>query len=332
MAYSLHPDANAILVRLKREGITALYHFTSVENLHGICQMQALCSKQTLENERRRLPLVTGGNPLSHSLDRSRGNWNKVSLNLTSHTPMVYHRKREQHLCFFVISPEVATWSGVVFTDANAASNTHRREEGLAGLNNINFEAIRALPRPGDRDGWVRPVQAEVLVPDRIPLEHVSHIAFVSKASMSYAEHLCYPHLHPKFLVDSQLFADFSISSKWTVDFSYVLEMILTDAKIEENVVNLSYVHMNKFSKDSDCATLIAKVRAMAGTLAKVLFQPANMPRITREVIETTEFAISSQYYHWHSIPLEDLPYGVYIVEYHLDNICRASTEFEVVQ
>ncbi len=109
MAYSLHPDANAILVRLKREGITALYHFTSVENLHGICQMQALCSKQTLENERRRLPLVTGGNPLSHSLDRSRGNWNKVSLNLTSHTPMVYHRKREQHLWrLYVLFPDQA--------------------------------------------------------------------------------------------------------------------------------------------------------------------------------------------------------------------------------
>src|SRR5579859_7931658 len=114
---SLHPEADAILARLKQESITSLYHFTSVENLPGICQMQALCSKQTLETERQKLPRSTGGNPLSHTLDRYRGNWDKVSLNLTSHTPMVYHRKREQHLCFFVIRPEIATWSGVIFTD-----------------------------------------------------------------------------------------------------------------------------------------------------------------------------------------------------------------------
>lgn len=201
---SLHADADGILARLRQEGVTALYHFTSVENLSGICQIQALCSKQTLEKERQKLPRNTGGNPLSHSLDRYRGNWDKVSLNLTSHTPMVYHRKREQHLCFFVIRPEVATWSGVAFTDTNAASNAYQRGEGLAGLNNIKFASIRSIPRPGDRDGWVQPVQAEVLVRDRIPLEYISHIAFVSKASMSYGEKLCGLHSHPPYMLISK--------------------------------------------------------------------------------------------------------------------------------
>jgi len=49
MARPLHSDAPAILSRLQREGVTAFYHFTSVENLPSICQLQALCSKKTLE-------------------------------------------------------------------------------------------------------------------------------------------------------------------------------------------------------------------------------------------------------------------------------------------
>ncbi len=33
-------------------------------------------------------PPVPGGNAQSHNLDRARGNWNKVSLSLTPHTPI----------------------------------------------------------------------------------------------------------------------------------------------------------------------------------------------------------------------------------------------------
>lgn len=153
MARSLHPDAAAILARLQQEKITALYHFTSVENLVLICERQALYSKQALEEEGRWPPPIPGGNPLSHSLDQYQGNWDKVALNLTPYTPMIYHRKREQHLCFFVIYPKVAALSGVVFTDTNATRNDHLRGEGLVGLNNINFEAIHSTPRPGDREG-----------------------------------------------------------------------------------------------------------------------------------------------------------------------------------
>lgn len=53
MAHPLHPDAAAILARLQRERVSTLYHFTSVENLPSICEQQGLCSKQTLEKERK---------------------------------------------------------------------------------------------------------------------------------------------------------------------------------------------------------------------------------------------------------------------------------------
>lgn len=137
MSPPLQPDATAILARLKQEGITTLYHFSCVENLPRICQMGALYSKRILE-ERGLLPtIVTGGNPLSHNLDRYHGNWDKVSLNFTPYTPMAYGRKREQHLCFFLVDPDVAAWSEVIFTDSNAAKNGHRRGQGLVGLGNV---------------------------------------------------------------------------------------------------------------------------------------------------------------------------------------------------
>ncbi len=162
MPHSLDPNAPAILARLRQERISALYHFTNVENLPSICQLEALYSKQILAQQELLSTLVTGGNPLSHDLDHYHGNWDKVSLSLTPHTPMAYNRKRAQHLCFFLIKPEVGTWLDVVFTDSNAARNDHKRGLGLIGLNNIQFNIIRAIPFSVNE--WHRFVQAEVLI------------------------------------------------------------------------------------------------------------------------------------------------------------------------
>src|SRR6266567_3630527 len=142
MAHSLHRDADAILSRLKQEGVTALYHFTSVNNLLYICRARALYSKTELMVRNILSRIDTGGNDLSLDLDQRNDNWNKVSLSLTPYIPMAYNSKREQHLCYFVITPDVATLSGIIFTDSNAASTAHKRGEGLEGLDNINFEVI----------------------------------------------------------------------------------------------------------------------------------------------------------------------------------------------
>lgn len=328
MTHQMHPEAKLILARLAREQVIALYHFTSVENLSGIFQTQALCSKQTLFNLKRWPPLVPGGNLLSHNLDRHIGNWDKISLNLTPHTPMVYHKKQQQHLCFLIIRPEVAAWQGVVFTDSNAANTTNQmRGGGIAGLNNITFEAIRAIPRPWDRAGWVRPVQAEVLIPDQIPLEYISKVVFVSKASLMYTERLCKGLVHPPFSVNSQVFADFEFRiSKWKVDFSHVTDLIITDSKIDENVIHLPHAQKNKFSKkESDRVTAIASVQANTGTKAEVRWLPINL-------VETTTFDTSDHYFHWPHLETKKLPNGVYSVEYLLNGLHWAATDFEITQ
>jgi hypothetical protein len=108
MAPSSHRDAGSILARLQQERISTLYHFTSVENLPYIRQMQALCSKETLGHAGLWPAPAPGGNLKSHNLDRQRGNWDKVCLNFTPYTPMAYYKKREHHLCFLSIQIQVA--------------------------------------------------------------------------------------------------------------------------------------------------------------------------------------------------------------------------------
>jgi hypothetical protein len=327
MPPSLDRDATAILARLKHEGITALYHFTSVENLLGICQMGALCSKQRLEDAHRWPCPVPGGKGPSHSLDRSIGNWDKVSLNLTPHTPMAYWRKREQHLCFILVNPKVATWSGVVFTNSNAAGTTNQlRSEGLAGLNNIKFDVVRSIPRPGDREGWLRPVQAEVLVPDSIPFAYVSEVAFVSNASMNYAQDLCKSFAHPTFSVKAQMFTDSPRALQTAINFAYVKEFVLTDPK---NVSHMVYLKKNKYSKAADDhVKVVAKVSALSGAEGRVLLC-SNSSKV--EVVAEREFPRQSEYPHMCDISLNRLPVGRYFVKYFLGDVCWSMSNFEVV-
>ncbi|HLG64072.1 MAG TPA: DUF4433 domain-containing protein [Ktedonosporobacter sp.] len=332
MAHSLHRDADAILSRLKKEGITALYHFTSVENLPHICRAQALYSKADLQT-RGLLPLVdTGGNDLSFNLDQRNDNWDKVSLNLTPYTPMAYHRKRDQHLCYFVIAPKVATLSGVIFTDTNAASNAHRRGEGLEGLDNINFEVIRSISRI-DRETWKKYIQAEVLVPKAVPFEYISEVGFVSQASMEHSKRLCRSLQYPTFSVTPRLFTDSQRASQETIGFPYVRNFILSSTKVDKNMLYLSHNQKNIFSKSfNNCIMVVALVKATAGAQAKIVFCRSAPAREAKYVVGEVEFETSTEYRYECEILLDELLVGVYSIEYYLNDLCWASGDFEIIQ
>ena len=328
MPYSLDPSAAPILACLKQEGISALFHFTSVENLPNICQQEALYSKQILAQKELLSTLVTGGNPLSHDLDRYHGNWNKVSLNLTPYTPMAYNKKREQHLCYFLIKPEVATWLDVIFTDSNAARTDHKRERGLIGLNNIQFNIIRALPFSVNE--WHRFVQAEVLIPTSIPLTYISEVGFVSSASLDYAALLCDRLPHPKFSVIPQLFTDSRGASSRTIGFSYFHELKVIDTINDKNMIYLPYQEENKFSKKiSNHIMIVASVRVITGMEARIsLLDTVNDEE---RIVKAEQLLRSNEYQHECSISLRELSPGVYLVRYYLGNVCWASTGFEIV-
>ncbi|GHO72604.1 hypothetical protein KSD_03750 [Ktedonobacter sp. SOSP1-85] len=322
----LHPDADVIMSRLEMEGITEFYHFTSVENLPGICQKQALCSKQVLEVQGNWPPPVPGGDSLSHVLDQRMCNWDKISLSLTPYTPMAYWKKKEQHLCFFVIRPEVATLLGVEFTHTNAANTTnYHRGEGLQGLDCIDFDAIRSIPRPWDKEGWVYPVQAEILVPRKIPFEYIKNIVFVSKASLLCAEYLCGSLSHPLFVKDRSLFLEKPEPENAEMEFSYVDKLLLTDEEIDDIKPGASFKYKKKnFRSSSSRVTILTLLNLVADATIEVRWFPGG-------ITEASEIRGSGSWYHWPHIILNKLPKGECSVEYYLNGVFWAADSFEVI-
>ena len=136
-----HPEADKIRALLQRHGISAVYHFTAVDNLGLIFREGALYSKAVLETKGLLPNIITGGNQLSLSLDQLRGNYNKVSLSYCPRIPMAFHTEQKTHLCYIVIDPDVCCLPDTVFTDRNATDNQHRKAKGLAGLQMVDFEA-----------------------------------------------------------------------------------------------------------------------------------------------------------------------------------------------
>ncbi len=304
-----------------------LCHFTSIENLPLIRRMNGLCPKQVLEDAGVWSECDPGGNTLSHQLDRTNDNWKRIALNFTPRTPMSYHKKREKHLCFFKLNPVVATIAGVLFTDTNATRRTgggHQRAEGLPGLGLVNFESIRAFPRPGDREGWHRPVQAEVLVPCVIDLRYITSVVFCSEASLREAERLCGSSPHPTFAVDPGYFADLPAPTNPVLGFPHPLDFVLTDDIVDKSNVFASRPHRSVFDKSSSrTLTLIARVYVQPGKKAKTTWNPGG---VTKEY----SFIRSGRLLHLSSISTTELPSERCSVEYRLGEIRWATISFQL--
>ena len=311
---SLHPDASEIAERLKKEGISALYHFTSVENLSLIRKMGGLCSKNILEDSDLLEEVRLGGNDLSRQLDRERGNWNMVSLNYTPYTPMVYHKKPEEHLCFLEVDPRVALRAGVAFTDRNATANGCVRLEGVAGLQNVNFDAVRMNPEPWNEEGWKTPVQAEVLVPEKIGMKDILRICFVSQASLDEGQDMWGGTSH-LFSVKPDLFS--SMKSRKSPEFSYLKKILMTDQELDEQTErNLKDVrHCTSFHRESGKRAVVLS-RFYAHAPAKVKITCKTFPLEKEEQVE------QGGDYKWRCpVPIHGAVDGPHDIEYRINGV-----------
>jgi hypothetical protein len=216
--------------------------------------------------------VLCGGNELSHNLDKINDNWDKVSLNFTPHTPMAYHKKRECHIVFIEIKPEVAAFNGVYFTNCNATRtrNGHRREQGLQGLKNVRFDMINGIPRPSDKE-WVKYVQAEVLVPNSISLNMINAIHHISIVSKQFGEQLFTKH--NLLLINKKTFSDIDYSNKWTIEYAHPQKCIISNIPVnKDNVDKIN--DSDYYIRKGNPFWVIVHLYAIAGTRARIELNP----------------------------------------------------------
>lgn len=317
------PDAPKILARLKSEGIDFLYHFTRIENLPSISRHNALCSMEYLESigEPCHYP---GGNAISLQQDTINDTRNHTKLSLTPQTQMGYWRKREVHLCFFVISTEVAGLEDVIFTNSNSASGDYQSCTGLAGLDLINFEMVKIPYRAGD-PFWHKYHQAEVHIPHQIPMEYVSKVAFLSEASLQVGEHKWGARPHPEFVVNILTFQDQPDPLNQTIEYQHISNVILTDEIVNSTNYHEMNEHKTTFSRTAHSRiTAIVKLHARNGTTGKVVWS-------SNGAESEHGFSTTSHKTWWPHISLEAIPNGHNTMEIRLNETLWATCEYEVV-
>lgn len=303
------PDYKEIKAVLDKHNIKGLYHFTDISNLPLILKCDGLWSKERLENANLLSKVITGGNSLSKDLDIYWGNWDKVSLNWGPKMPMMWHIQQQRHLCFFVIKPEIALQSGVVFTDKNATDNTQKREQGILGLNLIDFSAIKD-PYANTNPERKKKKQAEILVSNEVSFSQVANIVFISEAGLNEGKRLWGNKPHPPFKINKNLFHE---------GFPVLDSVILTSSDISKDNVDLqSFEHEDKFCLGVQKITLLTSVKATPCLEAKTVWFSAKEKKIYES---TTTFENQNTYWHWSSINAVNLSAGEYYVEYYIGNI-----------
>lgn len=316
------PSEKILMIeKIKGEQIPALYHFTDINNLPLIAELNGLKSKEFLEKNEYLKNIRTGGNEISIGLDASRGNWDKVSLSWCAKHPMAYWREMEQHLCYIIVDKKVAVQENVLFTDRNATDSLHTRNKGILGLNNVNFDAVRST-YPYPTIEIKKQKQAEILVPDQIEIESINYVAFRSQSSLDEAKRLCnnYPEFVKKFTVAERVFY---------LQTSYVQTHSLTSKSVDENKV-LTHTYSNEtvfYDTENGKITLLIGQKLIYGTeeIVKILDSSG------KEVFSKTETAsFGGEFWSWYEIDFELFSEGNYTADFYLTGTKEKIKQFSI--
>lgn len=155
--------------------IRALYHFTAASNLESIRKSGGLFSWKYLQTHG--LSYEGGGNEDSKFLDMKKHLENYVRLSFCRDHPMSFHvRNRiKGALVLLEIDPSILFEEGVLVSDINAADNCAKIQEVSQGLQSINFQATQRT-YVGREDPDFKPHQAEILVPETVPLKFIQNL------------------------------------------------------------------------------------------------------------------------------------------------------------
>lgn len=163
---------------LVRNNIKKLYHFTDRENLDSIIQHGGLYSWADCDKQGIIIPRP-GGSEQSRSLDRRDNLQHYVRVCFTTQHPMMYVAMNDGRISnpvILEIDPEVIFWQGCKYADRNATKNGACVGEALDDFRRIHFNSVKVKKHfdlPADEQPFF---QAEVLVPNFIPLKYISNI------------------------------------------------------------------------------------------------------------------------------------------------------------
>jgi hypothetical protein len=170
-------NAEDILQYLKSRGINKLYHFTDRGNIESIIANGGLYSWEDCYRKGIKVP-YPGGGALSRDLDRRYNLQDYVRTSLVKDHPMQYVAMNEGRISnpvILEIDLDVAVWDGVKYSDMNATKNGMHCGDSFDDLKNIHFDVFNY--RYLDLDDSNRPYyQAEILIPNFIPLQYVTNI------------------------------------------------------------------------------------------------------------------------------------------------------------
>lgn len=163
---------------LEQNGIKKLYLFTDRDNLDSIISNGGLYSWADCES--RGITIAKpGGSQQSRSLDRRDGLQNFVRVSFTSQHPMMYVAMNDHRISnpvILEIDTDVIFWKGSKYADRNATKNGARVGSTLEDFKRIHFRSVKAK-KHFDLEIDEQPYyQAEILVPNYIPLQYITNI------------------------------------------------------------------------------------------------------------------------------------------------------------
>ncbi len=163
---------------LEQNGIKKLYHFTDRDNLDSIISNGGLYSWADCES--RGITIAKpGGSQQSRSLDRRDGLQNFVRVSFTTQHPMMYVAMNDHRISnpvILEIDTDVIFWKGSKYADRNATKNGARVGSSIEDFKRIHFRSVKAR-KHFDLDIDEQPYyQAEILVPNFIPLQYITNI------------------------------------------------------------------------------------------------------------------------------------------------------------
>ena len=202
----MKPDAALILAEAKRRGVTRLVHFTPSINLLSIVQAGFVLSRTQLKKMSVEVPDLHLDDFIETN-DAKRLDQKLDHINLSIEMPNTFLLRRFMaspryfdDWCILVVSADCLCFADTLFSVSNAASAASRRYgirgdyEGFLRLfaNDVTVGSAMSpirKTRSGLRDCYPTDVQAEVLVPQRLPLGMVSRICFESDRAVTSAKH-----------------------------------------------------------------------------------------------------------------------------------------------